>query len=43
VALLVVSMGVIVENWLQIYPIMGDENVDMWHDHMYVHHTLVAT
>jgi hypothetical protein len=24
-------------------PIKGGGNVDMWHDHMYVHYTLVAT
>jgi hypothetical protein len=41
--LLVVSMGIIVENQLQRYPIMGGENVDMCHDHMYVHHTLIGT
>ncbi len=25
-----------------MYPMMGDGNVNMWHDHMYVHCTLVA-
>jgi len=30
--------------WLtQTYPIMGGGNVDMWHDCMYVHCTLVVT
>jgi hypothetical protein len=41
--LLVVSMGIIVENELQMYPIMGGENADTWHDHMDVHHTLIVT
>ncbi len=40
---LIVSVRIIIENELQMYPIMGGENVDMWHDHMYVHCTLVAT
>ncbi len=28
---------------MQMYPIMGGGNVDMWHDCMYVHYTLIAT
>ncbi len=42
-AILIVSMGIIIKNYLQMYPIMGGGNVDMWHDRMYVHYTLVAT
>jgi len=26
-----------------MYHVMGGENVDMWHDHMYVHYTLITT
>jgi hypothetical protein len=40
---LIVSIGIIIENELQTYPIMSDGNVDTWHDHMFVHYTLVAT
>jgi hypothetical protein len=39
----IISMGIITENYLQMYPIMGGGNVDMWHDYMYEHCTLVAT
>ncbi len=42
-ALLIVSMGIIIENDLQMYPIMDGGNVNMWHDHMYAHCTLVVT
>ncbi len=38
----IVSMGIIVKKKIQMYPIMGGGNVDMWHDCMYVHYTLVA-
>jgi hypothetical protein len=24
-----------------MYPIIGGENVDMWHDHMYVHYNII--
>ncbi len=37
---LIISMGIITENYLQIYPIMSGGNVDTWHNHMYVHCTL---
>ncbi len=43
VVILIVSMGIIIENQLQMYPIMGGANVDTWHDCMYVQCTLVAT
>jgi hypothetical protein len=26
-----------------MYPIMGGGDVDTWHDHMYVHCTLITT
>jgi len=26
-----------------MYPIMGGENANTWHDHMYIYCTLVAT
>jgi hypothetical protein len=41
-AILIISMGIIIENLLQMYPIGGGD-VDTWHNHMYVHYTLVAT
>jgi hypothetical protein len=41
--ILIVLMGIIIENYLQLYPIMGGGNVDMWHYCMYVHCTLVET
>jgi hypothetical protein len=41
--ILIVSMGIIIENMLQMYTIMGGGNVDTWHDYMYVHCTLVTT
>ncbi len=40
--ILIVSMGIIIENKWQMYPIMGGGNVDTWHDCMYVHYTLVT-
>jgi hypothetical protein len=40
VVVLIISMGIITENYLQIYPIMSGGNVDTWHNHMYVHCTL---
>jgi len=42
-AILIVSMGIIIKILLQIYPIMGGGDVEMWHNRMYVHCTLVAT
>ncbi len=42
-AILIVSMGIIRKNQLQMYPVMGGGNVDMWHDCMYVHCTLITT
>jgi hypothetical protein len=41
--IIIVSMKIIIKNELQMYPIMGGENADMWHDCMYVHYTLIAT
>jgi len=41
--LLIVLMRIIIKNQLQMYPIMGGGNVNMWHDHLYVHYTLIAT
>jgi hypothetical protein len=43
VAILIILMGMIIKNELQMYPIMGGGNVDTWHDHIYVHYTLIAT
>ncbi len=42
-AILIVSIGIIIENQLQMYPIMGGGNVNTWHELMYVHCALVAT
>jgi hypothetical protein len=41
--ILIISMRIIIENWLQMYPIMGGGNVDTRHDHMYVHCTIIVT
>jgi len=41
-AILIIIIEIIVENQLQMYPIMGGGNADMWHDCMYVHCTLVV-
>jgi hypothetical protein len=39
--ILFILMGIIIKNYLQLYPIMGGGNVDTWHDRMYVQCTLV--
>ncbi len=36
-AILIVSMGIIIQNYLQMYPIMGGGDAEMWHDRMYVY------
>ncbi len=41
--ILIVSMGIIIKILLQMYLIMGDENVNMWHNRLDVHCTLVTT
>jgi len=38
-----ISMGILIEKLLQMYPIMGGGDVDTWHNYMYVHYTLVVT
>ncbi len=40
---LIISVGIIIENELQMYSKIGGGNVDMWHDRMYVTLYLVAT
>jgi hypothetical protein len=42
-AILIVSMEIIIENQLQMHPIISGGNVDTLHDCMYVHWTLVTT
>jgi hypothetical protein len=42
VTILIVSMGTIIENLLQMYPIMASADVHTWHNHMYVHCTLIV-
>jgi hypothetical protein len=42
-AILIISMGIVIENWLQMYPMMGGGDVDTWHNRMYVHCIVVAT
>jgi hypothetical protein len=40
---LVILMGIIIDNQLQMSYLMGDENVYTCYDHMCQHCTLVAT
>jgi uncharacterized PurR-regulated membrane protein YhhQ (DUF165 family) len=42
-AILIVSMGIIIKNLLQMYPIVGAGDVNTWHNRMYVHYTVVTT
>jgi hypothetical protein len=36
-AILIISIGIIIQNHLQMYSIMGGGDMEMWHDHMYVY------